>query len=133
MNRSAFRFSTPDRGRVWQELALTMSQASSLTGVSERQIQHWMDKGYIDVAADGGRKISGSSLDLIMLIRQARQAGVPLRQAVPLARTYLRDELSNGLSTDLAQLAAQDLSEKLTQAGASIDTLRAVMRNMTSA
>src|SRR5436309_13086376 len=82
MSVAAFRFQPPNRRQVWKELALTMSQASALTGVSERQIQHWMDRGYIRPAMDGARKISGETLDVIMLIKQARSAGIPLRQAV---------------------------------------------------
>jgi DNA-binding transcriptional MerR regulator len=90
MSDSEFRFHPPRRTEMWRDLALTMSQAAALTGVSERQIQHWMDRGYISPSSEGTRKINGDGLDEVVLIRQARMAGVPLRQAVRLAREYLR-------------------------------------------
>jgi DNA-binding transcriptional MerR regulator len=90
-----------------------MSQAAALTGVSERQIQHWMDQGYITPSAQGTRKINGDSLDKIILIRQARASGIPLRRAVAMARDYLNEEASGRIEAEIAPPLLSDLSEKL--------------------
>ncbi len=132
MSESDFRFKPPDRRRIWRQLALTMSQAAALTGVSERQIQHWMDRGYIAPAADGARKISGESLDTIMLIKQARVSGIPLRRAVPLARAYLQQEASGALDSAMARLALQDLQERLLAARAGIESVQTLIRDVSA-
>jgi DNA-binding transcriptional MerR regulator len=110
---SDFRFTAPERRQMWKSLVLTMSQASALTGVSERQIQHWMDRGYIKPAADGQRRVTGETLDCIVLIRQARTAGVPLRQAAPMAQKYLQQEAAEALEARGAWDALKDLEERL--------------------
>jgi DNA-binding transcriptional MerR regulator len=110
---SEFRFIPPERRQMWKSLTLTMSQASALAGVSERQIQHWMDRGYIKPTPDGQRRITGETLDCIVLIRQARTAGVPLRRAAPLAQEYLRREAAEALDSRAAWDALQDLEERL--------------------
>jgi DNA-binding transcriptional MerR regulator len=98
---------------MWHELALTMSQAAALTGVSERQIQHWMDRGYISPSSEGTRKINGDGLDEVVLIRQARMAGVPLRQAVRLAREYLRTNPPMDLDQRLPPLFLREIDQQL--------------------
>jgi DNA-binding transcriptional MerR regulator len=125
-----FRFSAPDRRRIWRELALTMSQAATLTGVSERQIQHWMDRGYIDAASEGARKISGHGLDMIVLIKQARAAGIPLRQAVPLARIYLNQETTGALDSEMARLTLRDLQEKLGALRGAIESVQRLIQDV---
>ena len=109
-----------------------MSQAAALTGVSERQIQHWMDRGYIDVTPEGARKISGHSLDMIMLIKEARAAGIPLRQAVPLARLYLNQETTGALDSEMARLALRDLQEKLAALRAAIDRIQRLIQDVSA-
>jgi DNA-binding transcriptional MerR regulator len=92
MKDAEFMFEPPRRSEMWCNLALTMSQAAALTGVSERQIQHWMDRGYVHPSSEGTRKLNGDGLDEVALIRQARLAGVPLRKAVRMAREYLESD-----------------------------------------
>src|SRR5579864_8155727 len=89
----------PDRQRLWNDLSLTMSQAAALTGASERQIQHWMDRGYIQPVRKGTRRINGQGLDMIILIREARNGGVPLRHAVAVSREFLARESSAAWQT----------------------------------
>lgn len=98
---------------MWRDLALTMSQAAALTGVSERQIQHWMDRGYISSSSEGTRKINGDGLDEVALIRQARMAGVPLRRAVRLAREYLHSSPPLDLDQRLPPLMVRDIDQRL--------------------
>lgn len=123
MPEGDFRFRPPDRRALWRNLALTMSQAAALTGVSERQIQHWMDQGYIAPSTQGTRKINGDSLDKIILIRQARTAGIPLRRAVSMARDYLTEEASGRLEAEIAPPLLSDLSEKLGSLRSGIETV----------
>lgn len=125
-----FQFTPPDRRRMWRNLALTMSQASALTGVSERQIQHWMDRGYISPATPGTRKLSGESVDTIVLILQARAAGVPLRRAVAMAREYLRRESVGAMESWLAPAALEEMYEKLASVRAGIDAVQQKIRDM---
>ncbi len=110
-----------------------MSQAAILTGVSERQIQHWMDRGYVLPADGGTRKIGGESLDTILLIKQARLAGIPLRQAVPMAREYLRQEVAGALDDTMSRLALKDLQERLTVARVGMDLLQAIIHDVSVA
>lgn len=113
MSEPEFRFRPPRRTEMWRDLALTMSQAATLTGVSERQIQHWMDRGYISPSSEGTRKINGDGLDEVVLIRQARVAGVPLRLAVRLAREYLRATPPADLDQRLPSLTLREIEKQL--------------------
>ena len=118
-----FQFHPVDRQALWKALALTMSQAASLTGVSERQIQHWMDRGYISPAVQGTRKINGECLDVIILIREARAAGIPLRQAVDMAQAYLRGESPGGWGPTVSPALLRDLRDKLHSLQGGMDSL----------
>jgi DNA-binding transcriptional MerR regulator len=127
-----FQFRPPDRRDIWKSLALTMSQAATLTGVSERQIQHWMDQGYITPTDHGARKINGDNLDKITLIRQARNAGIPLRKAVVMAQEYLRHEVSARLGTEVATGPLQDLEQKLQDLRGDIDIVEQLIKSVES-
>jgi DNA-binding transcriptional MerR regulator len=127
-----FRFDPPNRRQIWRSLTLTMSQAAALTGVSERQIQHWMDKGYVAPAPHGARKIGGAGLDAILLIKQARAAGIPLRHAAPMAHEYLSREASNALDSDMARWAARDLRERLVVARDGIEAVQHILDSVGS-
>ena len=127
MADGGFQFQPVDRLSLWRSLALTMSQASVLTGASERQIQHWMDRGYIAPATEGTRKINGESVDTIILIRQARSAGVPLRRAVDMARDYLEAEARTAWSSSIAPADLRDLRDKLQAARTGIELVEAVI------
>src|SRR5579872_883620 len=114
----------PDRGRMWGDLALTIRQAASVTGVSPRQIQHWLDRGYLPPAVRSSRRISGNGLDLITLIHQARIAGVPLRRAVPMAHDALARMQVDPLSQmDIGREVISDLEQKLAAAMTAIDAV----------
>jgi DNA-binding transcriptional MerR regulator len=120
----------PDRVQMWADLALTIRQAAAVTGVSPRQIQHWLDRGYLP-ANGGTRRISGCSLDLIALIHQARMAGIPLRQAVPMAKDALERLQSEPLSRlDIGREAIAGLQQKLAAATAAIDAVRRIMETV---
>jgi DNA-binding transcriptional MerR regulator len=122
-----FEFQPPNRTQMWHDLALTMSQAAALTGVSERQIQHWMDRGYIETHDAGTRKINGDNLDMIVLIRQARVAGIPLRRSVALARTFLQQEKREGLDGRVSTSAVDTLIEQLRSVKADLSVLEMVL------
>jgi DNA-binding transcriptional MerR regulator len=128
MPEETFQFSPPNRAKMWRELALTMSQAAALTGVSERQIQHWMDRGYILPHAHGTRKINGENLDMIVLIRQARVSGIPLRRAVAMARERLSQREEPGLDGWVSPSAVDSLVEQLMTLRSGIGSLENVLR-----
>lgn len=129
MSEPGFRFHPPRRTEMWRDLALTMSQAAALTGVSERQIQHWMDRGYISPSSEGTRKINGDGLDEVVLIRQARIAGVPLRQAVRLAREYLQTAPPNDLDQRLPSLTLREIDKQLSGVKAGIEKVQELLRD----
>jgi DNA-binding transcriptional MerR regulator len=130
MGDGSFQFQPPRRTEMWRNLALTMSQAASLTGVSERQIQHWMDRGYIRPSSQGTRKINGEGLDQVVLIRQARIAGVPLRRAVRMAEEFLRAESSSDLDSRVAPATLQELDTQLSALNSGIETVRELIRQV---
>jgi DNA-binding transcriptional MerR regulator len=124
----------PDRGRMWADLALTIRQAAAITGVSPRQIQHWLDRGYLPASIKGTRRISGNALDLIALIHQARLAGIPLRRAVPLAKdTLARLQVDPLSQMDIGREVVSDLEQKLAAAISAIDGVRRVMAQLDTA
>lgn len=126
-----FQFTAPDRGRMWGELALTIRQAASITGVSPRQIQHWLDRGYLPASTKGSRRVSGNGLDLVSLIHQARLSGVPLRHAVPMAHEFLAHLQVDPLSQmDIGREVIADLEQKLSAAITAIDAVRRVMSEL---
>jgi DNA-binding transcriptional MerR regulator len=121
----------PDRGRMWADLALTIRQAAAVTGVSPRQIQHWLDRGYLPPSVKSSRRISGNGLDLITLIHQARLSGVPLRRAVPMAQEALARLQVDPLSQmDIGREVVSDLEQKLAAAITAIDAVRRVMSKL---
>ena len=128
MSEETFQFSPPNRAKMWRDLALTMSQAAALTGVSERQIQHWMDRGYIRAHAQGSRKINGQNLDMIVLIRQARISGIPLRRAVGLARERLEQQEDQGLDGWVSSSMVDSLVEQLITLRSGMGSLETVLR-----
>ncbi len=129
MSEPAFRFHPPRRTEMWRDLALTMSQAAALTGVSERQIQHWMDRGYISPTSEGTRKINGDGLEEVVLIRQARIAGVPLRQAVRLAREYLRSAPPTDLDQRLPSLTLREIDKHLSGVKSGIEKVQELLHD----
>jgi DNA-binding transcriptional MerR regulator len=133
MSEAEFRFHPPRRTDMWHELALTMSQAAALTGVSERQIQHWMDRGYISPSSEGTRKINGDSLDEVVLIRQARQAGVPLRQAVRLAREYLRTTPPDDLDHRFPPVFLREIDQQLNALKSGVERVQELLHDAGSA
>ncbi len=124
-----FHFEPPRRTEMWCKLALTMSQAAALTGVSERQIQHWMDRGYVQPSSEGTRKINGDGLDEVVLIRQARLAGVPLRKAVRMAREYLQSARAAETDRRLSASVLTNIDAGLRGIAESVEMLERIMRD----
>jgi len=126
-----FPFRPPNRGRMWGELALTIRQAADISGVSERQIQHWLNRGYLPISKQGNRRVSGNALDLITLIQQARQAGIPLKTAVGLSKEYLARMDAGPLHpVEAGSEALSDLEEKLSAAISAIGAVRDVIKEL---
>ncbi len=116
---------------MWGDLILTIRQAAVITGVSARQIQHWLNRGYLPASLKGNRRISGNALDMISLISQARLAGMPLRQAARLAQDYLAElEVPPLSQEDIDQNTLADLEEKLSAAIVAIEAVRTVMSQL---
>lgn len=117
----------PDRQRLWNSLSLTMAQAAALTGASERQIQHWMDRGYVQPVRKGTRRINGEGLEMILLIRQARSGGVPLRHAVAASREYLARESSSAWQTAMKPAVIVALREQISSTMSELSVLHDIL------
>jgi DNA-binding transcriptional MerR regulator len=129
-----FRFRPPDRGKMWGQLALTIRQAAELTGVSERQIQYWLNQGYLPTSVYDNRRISGDALELIDVIKQARSVGIPLRRAVTMAKEFLARQHAGPLAGDhIVPETLVDLEEKLIAARNAIEMVRMVLTKLREA
>jgi DNA-binding transcriptional MerR regulator len=85
-------FTPVDRGERWGQLRLHASQVAALSGATLRQVMFWADQGYVPHVPGDARTFSGAGLDTVILIVQAREAGVSLKRAAGLARQYLAAE-----------------------------------------
>lgn len=119
-----FRLRPPDRGAMWGDLALTPAQAAATTGVPERQIQHWLRRGYLPSSPGHDRRLNGDALDFIVLVRQARVAGIPLARAVNMAKQHLAEAQSHALRT--LPTSAEEYRELEAKLDDAIDAIRSV-------
>lgn len=90
----------PDRGVLWAKLALTETQIAEMCGLTVRQVSHWAKQGYLTASPEHPDRYNGDAVDLCLLIKQARQAGLPLHLGVDLARAYVAAELTGQLAPE---------------------------------
>lgn len=125
---NTFSFVPPNRGASWASLQLNKAQLAALTGLTTRQVSHWTHRGYLVAAASTPGRYNGDALDTCVLIKQALDAGLPLRRAVELARAYL----TAGLLTQpdaraIPPAALPGMAEQLRAAAASLAAVRQVV------
>ncbi len=114
----------PNRGALWLRLALTPTQVAELCGVSPRQVLYWTRAGYITAAPGNPGRYNGNAVDLCLLIKQGRAAGLPLERAAAAARDYLTGEA--GAQAGLAHLGREALLEVRGQLVAALATAASV-------
>ena len=88
-----FAFTAPDRGGLWLKLSLNASQVAALCGVTLRQVLHWASRGYLPHAPNDPTAFSGHAVDMCLLIKEARSAGISHVRAVEQAKRFLDGEL----------------------------------------
>ncbi len=125
--RAAPALDPPDRGALWLDLALTQAQLIELCGVSRRQVEHWIARGYLTPRPDRDR-YNGNAVELCLLIKQGLDAGLSLRRAVAQARAFLAEE--EACHPSLAQLDPEvlpEIAERLRGARAALAAVREVV------
>ena len=117
----------PDRGALWLGLALTKTQLAALCGVTVRQVDHWTRRGYL-TPRPGTDRYNGNAVELCLLIKQGRDAGLSTRRAVAQARAYLAEEAARqpGLG-QLSPPTLREVQERLQAARAALAAMREVV------
>lgn len=126
---AAFTFSPVDRGAIWARLALTINQVSELTGLSRRQLSHWVARGYLVPTSRTPVLFSGNTIEQAIYIKQALDGGLSVRRAVSAANRFISEQLQNEPSTQIIRTpAVVDLEAKVrgayTALGVVLDVLR---------
>jgi len=88
-----YAFTSPDRGALWLKLSLNASQVAALCGVTLRQVLHWASRGYLPHAPNDPTAFTGHAVDMCLLIKEARGAGISHIRAVDQAKRFLENEL----------------------------------------
>ncbi len=101
-------FTPPNRAALWASLALTKAQLAALCGLSARQVSYWTAQGYLPRSTRDPERYSGDAVDMAILIKQGRQHGLSVYEAVHQARAYLAAERSR--QPDLRALDAEALA-----------------------
>ena len=91
-------FRPPNRGALWASLRLTRRQVAQLTGLTERQVGHWLAQGYLPRSVRAPDHLGGDAVDMAVLIRHGLDQGLPLRQA---ARAALEAARASGAGDSL--------------------------------
>ena len=121
-------FAAVDRGAVWARLALTINQVSELTGLSRRQLSHWVTRGYLTPANSDPVLFNGTAVEQAMYIKQALDAGLSVRRAVAAANRYLGDQLHNEPALKLIRTpVVVDMEAKVRSAHAALSVLLDVL------
>ena len=69
-------------------LELYLSQVCSVAGISKMQLDYWTTKAGIETRGRKQRTYDVRSLELVMLIKQAKDKGLNLGAAIAAAREY---------------------------------------------
>ncbi len=128
----AHPFTPPNRAALWASLSLSKTQLAALSGLSLRQVSHWIAQGYLPRSTRDPERYSGDAVDMAVLIKQGLHQGLLLRQAVEQARAYLAAERSR--QPDLYALDAEALAMvagQVAQADAATRQVLAVVAPLT--
>ena len=121
----AYPFTPPNRAALWASLALTKAQLAALCGLSERQVSYWTAQGYLPRSTRAPERFSGDAVDMALLIKQGRQQGLSVYEAVHQARTCLTAERSQ--QPDLHALDAVALAMLATRVAQAEEATRQVL------
>jgi hypothetical protein len=93
-----------DSALLWARLELTATQLAALVGVSRRQVTWWRQRGYLIPSPGATDRFGGNAVELAVLMKQAMDAGLPLRRAHDLAVRHMAGSLAAGVLQTVAAL-----------------------------
>jgi hypothetical protein len=102
--RTAIEFTPVDAALLWARLELTATQLAAIAGVTRRQVTWWRQRGYLMPSPGAPDRFGGNAVELAVLMKQAIDAGLPLRRAHDLAVRHMADSLAAGVDQSLAAL-----------------------------
>ena len=121
----AYPFTPPNRAALWASLMLTKAQLAALCGLSERQVGYWAAQGYLPHSPRDPERYGGDAVDMAILIKQGRQHGLSVYEAVHQTRAYLAAERSR--QPDLHALDADALATIASQVAQADEAVRQVL------
>jgi DNA-binding transcriptional MerR regulator len=76
------------------ELQFTVGQVCRIAGITKMQLDYWTEKGGIPTQGKKQRLYDSSSVEVVMLIKQARDLGFDVNAAIAAAKEFVarRDE-----------------------------------------
>ena len=76
------------------ELQFTVGQVCRIAGITKMQLDYWTEKGEIPTQGKKQRLYDSSSVEVVMLIKQARDLGFDVNAAIAAAMEFVarRDE-----------------------------------------
>ena len=81
------------------KMELYLGQVCQIAGISKMQLDYWTNKAQIPTKGKKQRIYDIEALELVMLIKQAKDKGLNLAAAIDVARQY-REQNSRSLALD---------------------------------
>src|SRR6476469_10898167 len=86
------------------ELQFTVGKVCRMAGITKMQLDYWTERGSIPTQGKKQRLYDASSVETVMLIKQARDLGFDVNAAISAAREFVeRQELQD--STQIRRAA----------------------------
>jgi DNA-binding transcriptional MerR regulator len=77
-----------DLGEHLEKLELTLGQVCTVAGISKMQLDYWTLKAQIPTRGRKQRRYDAEALELVLLIKQARDKGLSLPAAIEAAHAF---------------------------------------------
>src|SRR5215203_5201143 len=98
------------------KIELYLGQVCQIAGISKMQLDYWTNKAQIPTKGKKQRIYDIEALELVMLIKQAKDKGLNLGAAIDAAKRYREEQsMLDGLAAD--GLAADGLADGLAADG----------------
>src|SRR4051794_3724186 len=83
-----------------EELQFTVGQVCRIAGITKMQLDYWTERGDIPTQGKKQRLYDASSVEIVMLIKQARDLGFDVNAAIAAAKEFIarrEDEAVTGV------------------------------------
>jgi DNA-binding transcriptional MerR regulator len=77
-----------DLGAGLERIELSLGQVCTLAGISKMQLDYWTTKADIPTGGRKQRTYDARAVELVMLIKQAKDKGLNLQAAIAAAREF---------------------------------------------